>query len=421
MKKSIVIIAAGLVAVASAEERVGVATVSNVAASQDTRTDVLTVTYDLENTQNNESLFVTMDILTNGVSIGKNIFKSVSGDISSDSTDLIAPGTGKQIVWEAATDWPDQFSTNATVKVSAYYADRIDCVPGIYMKIALGTGSSYPIVYTMKGPAVDAEGHIVNNEDRGDYLWMRRIEACPQGFVMGAEPDEVTSDYYYRAREAKHTVVLSKPFFAAIFPITRRQYRYIMGQAQQDNPNQYAPIGGVSYDLVRGGTTSWPSDKYRVDNGSVAANLRAKTNDLGFDLPTEAQWEYMCRAGTDTAWNNGTTIGNATTDSNLDVLGWYKSNAPAAATQVVGQKKPNAWGIYDCHGNAWEWCLDRYQEDITALTRDPVGPTDGTEFVMRGGSYENSAHDCRSARREKSSRGTAGANYGFRLVLPLER
>lgn len=71
MKKSIVIIAAGLVAVASAEERVGVATVSNVAASQDTRTDVLTVTYDLENTQNNESLFVTMDILTNGVSIGK--------------------------------------------------------------------------------------------------------------------------------------------------------------------------------------------------------------------------------------------------------------------------------------------------------------------------------------------------------------
>ena len=434
MKKLIVIIAVGLVAVASAEERVGVATVSNVAASQDTRTDVLTVTYDLENKQNDEPLFVTMDILTNGVSIGKNIFRSVSGDISPDSSALVAPGTGKRIVWDAARDWPDQFSTNATVKISAYYADKLDQLPGIYMKIDLAGAASYPIVYTMAGPAVDADQRVVNDDDKGRYMWMRRVEACPQGFVMGADPHESTPNYYYYGeRETKHTVRLRKPFFVGIFPVTRKQYRLIKGNdPQYISSSDYAPVNYVSYNAIRGqtaagGTTvDWPNNTdnmHIVGDGSFLDVLRGKT-DLEFDFPTEAQWEYMCRAGTDTAWNNGVgTVGNVghVEDDNLAKLGWYKSNVPAASAQPVGQKLPNAWGIYDCHGNVWEWCLDWLALDITAMTDDPVGPTSGSNKVLRGGAFDCEAHNCRAARRDSNARSTSGNTIGFRLVVPLER
>ena len=434
MKKSIVIIAAGLVAVASAEERVGVATVTNVAASQDTRTDVLTVTYDLENTQNNESLFVTMDILTNGVSIGKNIFKSVSGDISPDSSTLVTPGTGKRIVWEAAKDWPDQFTTNASVKISAYYADKLDQLPGIYMKIDLEGTTPCPIVYTMAGPAVDANKRVVNDDDKGRYLWMRRVEACPQGFVMGADPHEATPNYYYYGeRETKHTVKLMKPFFVGIFPVTRKQYRLIKGSdPTYVTSADTAPVNQITYYTVRGqtaadGTTvNWPNNTdnmHIVGANSFLDILRGKTN-LEFDLPTEAQWEYMCRAGTDTAWNNGVgTVGNVgyEEDDNLAKLGWYKSNVPASAAQPVGQKLPNAWGIYDCHGNVWEWCLDWFASDITAMTVDPVGPTSGSNNVLRGGAHDSVSHNCRAARRDTNSRTTQGNTIGFRLVVPLER
>jgi len=135
-------------------------------------------------------------------------------------------------------------------------------------------------------------------------------------------------------------------------------------------------------------------------------NLSARTR-LPFDLPTEAQWEYACRAGTQKAYNNNKDclVGepdDELRDIHLDPLAWYGANWPGQAsgvgTREVGLKAPNAWGLYDMHGNVWELCLDWYSRSLEDAT-DPVGPSEGMKRVARGGSYHAWPAICRSAQR----------------------
>ena len=146
-------------------------------------------------------------------------------------------------------------------------------------------------------------------------------------------------------------------------------------------------------------------------------------NGLTFDLPTEAQWEFACRAGTTTAWNNGTDITDTTTDLELNTLGRYKNNQTDgkggySQHTTVGSYLPNAWGLYDMHGNVSEWCLDWYVADITSYTTDPTGPDTGTYRLLRGGSWYSYAKNCRSAYRDYFKPGLRDVNYyGFRIVL----
>ncbi|MBR5691201.1 MAG: formylglycine-generating enzyme family protein, partial [Verrucomicrobia bacterium] len=128
-------------------------------------------------------------------------------------------------------------------------------------------------------------------------------------------------------------------------------------------------------------------------------------------------WEYACRAGTTTAFNNGTNIeaeeqiyGKC---PNLDEVGWYNGNE----THPVGQKQPNAWGLYDMHGNVYEFCLDWYVDYSASSVTDPTGPETGARHVERGGSRVGFASDCRSASRGISSPGDRASNSGFRVVL----
>ncbi|MBQ4142723.1 MAG: formylglycine-generating enzyme family protein, partial [Thermoguttaceae bacterium] len=121
-------------------------------------------------------------------------------------------------------------------------------------------------------------------------------------------------------------------------------------------------------------------------------------------LPTEAQWEYACRAGTTGAYAG-----------DLGEMGWYGSSG--GGTHPVGQKKPNAWGLYDMHGNVWEWCQDWYGSYTTSPTSDPTGPNSGSYRVFRGGSWYSGAQFCRSAYRDWSAPDFRYVNLGFRLVL----
>ena len=419
--------------IALAEDRVGVVTVSNVSAVQDARTDVLSVTYDLENTQNNEPAYVFMDVLTNGVSIGIGNIRTVEGDISASNGTPVAPGTGKSFTWKAGRDWRDQYSTNATIMVYAYYTNKIDLIPGVYMKVDLASGGTYPVIYSMAGPKVDAAGHAVDAEDKTRWLWLRRLEACPGGYTMGASINETSMNYwYYGERETPHTVILTKPFFAGVFPVTRGQWRRIMGSDPVTvDSSDSAPVSRVTYNDVRGTTAAggvtvdWPNnsgDMHVVGTGSFLETLRSRTG-VEFDLPTEAQWEYACRAGTTGAWNNGTTMVPDVTnveDPNLDLLGWYLSNTPSAMPQPVGQKDPNAWGLYDFHGNVWEWCLDHIQTaGSSATVTDPVGPTSGGR-TMKGGGWNSQSKHCRSARRDSQAATEKNNEFGFRLVAPAE-
>ena len=141
-----------------------------------------------------------------------------------------------------------------------------------------------------------------------------------------------------------------------------------------------------------------------------------KINTMGlgtFRLPTEAEWEYACRAGSTTRFPWGD-------DPDYNLIGqyaWYKSNSESK-THTVGQKKPNAWGLYDMHGNVWEWCLDWYAAQLSGDTvREPVGPSSGTIRVFRGGGWDNTTTSCRSAFRSRNEPGYRYYDRGFRLAL----
>jgi formylglycine-generating enzyme required for sulfatase activity len=129
-----------------------------------------------------------------------------------------------------------------------------------------------------------------------------------------------------------------------------------------------------------------------------------------YRLPTEAEWEYACRAGTTTAYSFGDD------ESLLGDFAWFTGNA-GNQTHAVGQKRPNAWGLYDMHGNVWEWCSDWYGDHSGNAVSDPQGVASGSIRVLRGGGWGHSARGCRSAFRHAGSPSYRSGNLGFRLAL----
>ena len=130
----------------------------------------------------------------------------------------------------------------------------------------------------------------------------------------------------------------------------------------------------------------------------------------GFRLPTEAEWEYACRAGTTTNYYTGDN------ESDLDHAGWYRKNCDHR-THPVAQKKPNAWGLYDMHGNVWEWCNDWYYQNYNnSSSNNPTGPESGHDHVLRGGSWPDNAGYCRSANRCMIRPSYKNFGIGFRVV-----
>jgi formylglycine-generating enzyme required for sulfatase activity len=168
--------------------------------------------------------------------------------------------------------------------------------------------------------------------------------------------------------------------------------------------------------------------------------LRAKSGLSGFDLPTDAQWEYACRAGTQSSLNDGTDIANLEADPHLDLLGRYRCNggklwignawvdpestcSPLNGTALVGQYAPNAWGFYDMHGNVWEWCLDWYSDDLGCdAVVDPIGPamSAGGTRVWRSAGWSRNAGDCRSAFRGTGVPALVNSSTGLRVALNLK-
>jgi len=153
---------------------------------------------------------------------------------------------------------------------------------------------------------------------------------------------------------------------------------------------------------------------YTRDGNRVTWNPRAN----GYRLPTEAEWEYSCRAGTTTAFNNGNN--DYTNAASVDAAAWYKSNS-GGQTRQVGLKTPNAWGLYDMHGNVTEWCWDwfgDYPNNPFGL-KNPLGSDSGTHRIVRGG-YFNDVNpiNLRSARRLGAEPDKGGSYIGFRVVRP---
>ena len=182
--------------------------------------------------------------------------------------------------------------------------------------------------------------------------------------------------------------------------------------------------------MIRGASsgTNWPASVV-VDDSSFLGIIRSKTGLDGLDLPTEAQWEYAARSGTTTDYGNGTNYSSVGQDLNMDVVGRYQYNGgspysltcmTSAGTAKVGSYAPNVWGLYDMHGNVWEWCLDWYGTQKSGVTTNPRGPSSGDSRVVCGGGFGYSAGACTAASRIMFGSSPASRNHsqGFRLCCP---
>lgn len=408
-------------AVLAAGAYVGTAplTVTNVAATRDPGTHRLRVTYDLAN-ENNEPAYVTFDVQTNGVSIGWDKFRSMSGDVTKLSDPHpVECGTGREFAWNAPADWPGHLVDDVAVSVTAHYTNAIGRIPGVYMAIDLSGGAdapSYPVSYSFEGPdKADSTKPWAK-----DMLWLRCIG--PGTFEMGSPAD---AEAGRRSNEVLHRVTLTKPFYIGVFEVTEYQYRQVMGALPSGLTTPWGdakPVTRCSYNILRGTTYSWPASA-EVDAGTFLGRLRAKTG-LDFDLPTEAQWEYACRAGVQAVLPNGkaATANDEASSLWLRYIAWFKGNRGSSAGPAeIGSKAPNNWLLYDMIGNVYEPVLDWYAADVSAYAADPVGPTSGSSRILRSGALDADYNWCRSAFRLDWNPATTHQSLGFRIGLTPDR
>ena len=283
-----------------------------------------------------------------------------------------------------------------------------------YLVFDLKTGASR---YSEQPPDLDSD------VCRTTELWMRHIPAGT--FTMGSKKEElgVWKDHDM----TPHPVTITKDYYIGIFEITQRQWLMI----ETENPSCYLgdtrPVERVSFEMIRGESeeagAGWPRTGNKVDDSSFIGKLRKKTEML-FDLPTDAEWEYACRAETLTSLNSGKNLMRTTRDPNMAEVGRYYSNRSDgqgggfAEHAKVGSYLPNAWGIYDMHGNVSEWCLDWWGSNTFSTTpeTDPKGMPNGMTRVMRGGSWIDYAQYCRSGIRRDSNPEKGYHYFGFRVV-----
>ena len=234
----------------------------------------------------------------------------------------------------------------------------------------------------------------------GHILEMVQIE--PGTFTMGSPENELGR----RGHEKQHQVTLTKRFYLGKYPVTQKEYQAVMGRNPSFYKGDNLPVEQVSWDDAK----RFCSELNYLKRDELPAGYR-------FDLPTEAQWEYACRAGTTTALNNGLNLTSAKNRCpHLDEVAWYEENS-GIKTHPVGQKKPNTWGLYDMHGNVDEWCNDWYADYPSSAVTDPTGPASGSCRVIRGGSWDGYARYCRSAFRSNIDPTIRNDGVGFRVAL----
>ena len=331
------------------------------------------------------------------------------------ATAPVKAGGPYTVTWNAAQDYPNAGVAEFSVDIHA-------ATEPLYLVIDLTTWKHR---LTGRGP------FLGDDKCRTTELWLRRIPAGT--FMMGSSPEETFKNTDF---EDYHQVTISKPFYIGVFEVTQKQWALIKGNDTPRSPyysGETRPRDIVSYNDIRGSSSNagggWPQYGHSVDSSSFLGVLRQKTG-LCFDLPTDAQWEYACRAGTQTSLNinGGVNLANWDKDDNMDLAGRYMYNrndgkGGYSEHTKVGSYLPNNWGLYDMHGNVYEWVLDRHQNHLgTNAQTDPVGPSSGSMRFLRGGNW-NGSTDCSSAALCRSAyRGTSSspsyrfAYYGFRVV-----
>jgi uncharacterized repeat protein (TIGR02543 family) len=291
----------------------------------------------------------------------------------------------KFLGWYTSQEGGELISSDTAMSILAtqtLYARWMEADP-LYCVIDLSAGvnaASYPVTYLSDVPAGGW-----TDEYKTTKLVLRRIE--PGSFKMNGSYD----------------VTIAKAFYCGVFEVTQKQYELVTGSKPSNFSGDKLPVEKVSWNTIRGNsdTYNWPTIK-TVDPNSFIGRIQARTG-LNFDLPTEAQWEYACRAGTTTTYYWGDSMDGA--------YAWYSGNS-SSKTHIVGTRMPNEWGLYDMSGNVWEWCLDWY--DVISNSN---GPDSGIYRILRGGGFCHDDYICNSNFRDVKSE-PYGSHWcgGFRLV-----
>jgi formylglycine-generating enzyme required for sulfatase activity len=273
-------------------------------------------------------------------------------------------------------------------KIAAYTSDNLSAQDG--QVIFLFQGESFDGIDFIKQPVANETARVELND-------MVRIEGGT--FMMGED-------------NAQHQVTLSS-FYMGRYEVTQKEWVAVMGSNPSSFKGDNLPVECVSwFDAVE-----YCNARSRQEGLTVAYTIsgsvynRTVTWDHsanGYRLPTEAEWEYACRAGTTTPYSSG---------SSVDGVGWYSSNS-GSKTHPVGTKQAKGWGLYDMHGNVWEWCWDWYGAYGTGGQTDPMGVSSGSNRVWRGGSWGSDGQYLRSAYRYYGTPSNRYYLIGFRLLRP---
>jgi len=241
-------------------------------------------------------------------------------------------------------------------------------------------------------------GPIVNTID------MVLVPIPPGEFMMGSPKSE--ADRY--DDETQHLVRITKPFYLSANEVTQVQYEQVVDK----NPSYFSALG-KGKDRVSGDTSQLPVEQVNWHEAVAFCGKLSEREGVEYRLPTEAEWEYACRAGTTTTYSFGNNV------SQLGEYAWYDANIESReTTHPVGEKLPNAWGLFDMHGNVYEWCQDLYGPyESLQVVSDPTGPASSGARVLRGGAFViRPKSSVRAAYRTYYRPGDRNHNIGFRLA-----
>ena len=434
--------------------------VEGVTFSQDAASLQATIRYTLTG---EEPAIVTLDVLTNGISIGAANIRAHVGDVNR----LVQPGA-RTILWRPDKSWAGHLLTNSEVTVAVKAWPESD--PPDYMMIDISTGSqtipaAQRVTYYECADAIPFPGGVTNDLCKTDYLVMRRCRATGVPVRIGTSAEE----HWAESRWTPHYVTLTNDFWMGVYEVTQRQYQHFCNSTNSFATPSYftadaatRPVENVLYIDLRGwsndssaaglsnGTRKlWPETGHEIlpfdctgkwgHNHTNVLWLVRKITGMDFDLPTDAQWEVAARGGKGGNMPDG-LVYNETVDgetgyvrmlryarffSNSQIAGNVNTNEwPAAegGTAKVGSYLPNAWGLYDMCGNVAEWCLDNYGAFTTASQIDPAGPSTPAgeaKRVYRGGSWTRKTWEVEVSERKGLNPNLKANDIGFRLCLTI--
>lgn len=398
-------------------------TVSVTRMSQDS--GIVKIDYALAN----EAAIVTVDFQTNGVSIGESNFTNVGGDVN-----RLVPAGSHTITWRPRKSWP-----NRRARVKAVVTAWTQANPPDYMLVDLTRQNA--VSYYVSTNAFP-NGGLANDDYRLTKMVFRKVAARGEQFRMGRAFNEIADDVKANTYGAYPVLAsFSEDYYLGVYPVTQKQYMLIQGLSaspcnfKQDHYGSedylMGPMESIIYNLIRGGfwrgsdgTTA--SDSEEPADGSLVANMRALSGLEKIDLPTEAQWEFACRAGTTTKywWGDAAiTKERGNIAQGVKLPGGQKIGSFNYRTTRVDAYPPNPWGFYDFYGNVEELCLDWAKEQSN---RTPVldygGPENGdcalTSHVTKGGgcqlgsggeNYRSAWHNAGLNQKSNQQRGVVGA------------